>query len=214
MCAQQPNSVCCSRRWTGSNQWWDLHKPCYFSRQISFISWNLDHRGACGMHLVHPGAKMLLLFFPGGQVSHLGSLAVLPREGRLWQGSCRFFVFISPSVKGVSLDVLSWNVMSNVSQVASFKSFILLALYNEKHCVLGVVMRWLVSGRVNLKGFSEAVFHSFSPHFPYSQSYFFGPVTSHFCNLNVQMLCSHGPVAGLISDPRSGRWLICCWFQL
>lgn len=43
---------------------------------------------------------------------------------------------------------------------------------------------------------------------------FFGPVTLHFCNLNVQMLCSHGPVAGLISDPWSGRWLICCWFQL
>lgn len=166
------------------------------------------------MHIVHPRAKILLFFFPSGQVTHLGSLVMLAREGRLWHGSCRFFVFISLCLKEVSLDAFSENVMPIVSQVASFKFFILLALYNDKHCLLVVVMRWLVSGKVNLKGSSEAVFHSFSPHFPQLEFYFIGPVTSHFCNLNVQMLCSHGPVAGLISDPGSGRWLIYCWFQL
>lgn len=44
-------------------------------------------------------------------------------------------------MKEVSLDVFSRNMMSNVSQVASFKSFILLAVYNDKHCLLGVAMR-------------------------------------------------------------------------
>lgn len=93
------------------------------------------------MHLVHLGAKKLLLFFSSGQVSHLGSLLMLPKEGRFCQGSCRLFVFISLCLKEVSLDVLSRSMMSNESQVAFLQSFILLALYNEKYCLLGVVMR-------------------------------------------------------------------------
>lgn len=149
------------------------------------------------------------------QVSHPGNFFMISKEhSKALARQLNVFVFIAPCIKELSLDVFPWN-MSHESQVVSFKSFSLLTLYNEKHCLLGVVTGCLVSERINLEDSSNACLPPLlTTPSPLPVFHFLGLITSHFCNLHVQMLCSHGPVAGLISDPWSGRWLICCWFQL
>ena len=120
------------------------------------------------------GQKCYSCTFQAVQVSHLDIFVRLPKEH--WNALARqmnVFVCISTRSKEMSLDIFPWVMLSHESQVASFRSFILLTFYNEKHCLLWVVMRWLVSGRVNPEDSSNAILHLFSPHLPHSQSFIF-----------------------------------------
>lgn len=149
------------------------------------------------------------------QVSHLSSLFIISKEpSKALTRQLNVFVFIAACIRELSLDVFPLNMMSYESQVASFKSFIVLTLMRN---IVSLELLW---DDLCLKGLIWRIFQGLSStpsHHTFSTpslSFFFWLVTSHFCNLHMQMLCSHSPVAGLISDPWSGRWLICCWFQL